>query len=213
MYKTVQTLFQITDRYAPSRMISFDIAHVFKSLQLMKKQGKISRSILVDDLKLGEGTIKTLVKHLKMYHLVVTSNSGMKLSDKGDKLYEKLTEIIPHEMEINRCSIALGKYNHVVIVKGLESKIDSGIEQRDDAVKMGAIGATTLIFKNGKFFIPGQNRDVVKLDSKTMTKMINCLYPENKDVIIIGSADDKKIAEFATKHTALLIVSRQHKHN
>ena len=212
MHKVIQTLIQVANRYAPSRMISFDIAHVFKTLQLMSKYGKISRVLLIQELNLGEGAIKTLVKHLKMHSLVETSNSGMWMSDKGFRLYGKLEDAIPKEMEIPQCSIALGKYNHAVLVKGLESEIGSGLEQRDAAIKMGAIGATTLLFQEGKFFMPGKNQDSLRSDSDVRNKMLKTLHPEDSDVIIIVSADKKRIAELSAKNTALLTVSSHHKH-
>lgn len=212
MHNVIKTLTQVADRYAPSRMISFDIAHVFKTFQLMSKYGKISRALLTQELNLGEGAVKTLVKHLKMHQLVETSNSGMWMSDKGFRLYQKLEDAIPNEMEIPQCSIALGKCNHAVLVKGLESEIGSGIEQRDAAIKMGAIGATTLLFREGKFFMPGKNQASLQTDLEVRSKMLKTLRPENSDVVIIGSADKKKIAELSAKNTALITVSNHHKH-
>ncbi len=212
MHQVIKTLTQVADRYAPSRMISFDIAHVFKTFQLMAQYGKISRVLLTQELNLGEGAVKTLVKHLKMHQLVETSNGGMWMSDKGFRLYSKLHESIPKEMEVPQCSIVVGKYNHAVLIKGLESEIGSGIEQRDAAIKMGATGATTLLFKEGKFFMPGRNQDSLRSDSDVREKIIKILQPEDKDVIVIGSADKKKVAELATKNTALLTVANHHKH-
>ena len=118
MHQVIKTLTQVADRYAPSRMISFDIAHVFKTFQLMAKYRKISRALLTQELNLGEGAVKTLVKHLKMHQLVETSKGGMWMSDKGFRLYTKLDESIPKEMEVPQCSIVVGKYNHAVLIKG-----------------------------------------------------------------------------------------------
>lgn len=212
MHNVIKTLTNVTNRYAPSRMLSFDEAHVFKALQLMSKYDRISRLLLTEELNLGEGSIKTLVKHLKMQGLVETSKAGMWMSDKGLRLYSKLDEVIPKEMDIPQCSIGLGKYNHVVLIKGLESEIGSGIEQRDAAIKMGATGATTLLYQEGKFFMPGRNQDSLRTDLSIRKLIVKTLQPENKDVIIIGSADKKNVAELATKHTALLTVSNHHKH-
>lgn len=212
MHNVIKILENVANRYAPSRMLSFAEAHVFKALQLMDKYGQISRFLLMDELNLGEGSIKTLVKHLKMQGLVETSKRGMWLSDKGFRLYSKLAETIPKEMDIPQCSIGLGKYNHVILIKELESEIGSGIEQRDAAIKMGAISATTLLYREGKFFMPGRNQDSLRSDLNIRKLIVKTLQPENKDVIIIGSAEKKKVAELATKHTALLTVSNHHKH-
>ena len=212
MHQVINTLSKVALRYAPSRVLSFDLVHVFKTLQLLNKHGKISRTILVHELSLGEGSIKTLVKHLKMNGLVETSKGGMLLSEKGLKLYSKLSEVISSEMNIPQCSFSIGKYNHVVLLKNLVSKIVQGIEQRDAAIKMGANGATTLLFEGDKFLIPGKNWDFVKTDVSIQRSMIEKLRPENGDVIIIGSADNKRIAEFAAKNAALTTISNHKKH-
>jgi len=212
MHNVIKTLTNVANRYAPSRILSFDEAHVFKTLQLMNTFGRISRLLLTEELNLGEGSIKTLVKHLKMHGLVETSNAGMWMSDKGFRLYSKLTESILNEMDIPQCSIALGKYNHAILIKGLESEIGSGIEQRDAAIKMGATGATTLLYREGKFFMPGKNQDSLRSDPNVRKLMVINLEPENNDVIIVGSAEKKKVAELATKHAALQTVSNHHKH-
>ena len=212
MHNVIKILEKITDRYAPSRMISFDIAHVFKALQLMEKHGRVSRGLLIDELNLGEGSIKTLVKHLKMQELIETSKAGMWLTEKGKKIYSKILDSIPKEMDIPSCSLGLGKYNHVVLLKGLEPEIGSGVEQRDSAIRMGAVGATTLLYKDGKLLMPGLNQDSLRRDPTIRRMILEKLRPENEDVIIIGSAEKKKTAEFATKKTALLTVSDHHRH-
>jgi len=193
-------------------MLSFDIAHVFKTLQLIQKEGLASRALLAEKLNLGEGSIKTLVKHLKMHGLVETSNAGMWMTEKGIKVFTKLNQSIPKEMDVPKCSIAVEKYNHVVLVKDIESEIGSGVEQRDTAIRMGASGATTLLFNDGKFFMPGRNQDSLKTDPQIRQSILSKLQPVDGDVIIIGSADNKKVAELATINTALFTVSNHHKH-
>ena len=212
MHNVIKILNKVADRYAPSRLISFDVAHVFKALQLMEKHGRISRALLMDELNLGEGSIKTLVKHLKMQELIETSNAGMWFTEKGERIYSKISDSIPKEMDIPSCSLGLGRYNHVVLLKGLEPEIGSGMEQRDDAIRMGAVGATILLYKDGKLLLPGLNQDSFRKDPNIRKMILEKLKPENNDVIIIGSADKKKTAEFATKNTALLTVADHHRH-
>jgi len=83
MHTYVKTLQKVADRYAPSRMLSFDMVHVFKTLQLIQENGHVSREKLCEDLGLGEGTIKTLVRHLKMQNLIESTNAGTKMTKKG----------------------------------------------------------------------------------------------------------------------------------
>ena len=55
--------------YAVNKMqlfVSFDMVHVFKTLRLIEMYGHVSREALCDELELGEGASRTLMKHLKM---------------------------------------------------------------------------------------------------------------------------------------------------
>jgi hypothetical protein len=214
MHMYVKTLEQISSRYAPSRILSFDIAHIFKALQLIDTRGHISRETLCKELNLGEGSIKTLVKHLKMKHMIKTSNAGTKMSDKGKDLFEELLSSVPTECGIPKCSIALGKFNYAVLLRQLSFAIKSGIEQRDAAIKMGGIGATTLLFRNGKFMMPTANYDSLRKEPGIHSLLIEKLRPEDGDVIIIGSDDkDGRIAELAAKNAALMTISNHDKHH
>ncbi|TBR08583.1 MAG: hypothetical protein EPO62_06680 [Candidatus Nitrosotenuis sp.] len=208
----IKTLTKVADRYSPSRVLSFNIAHVFKTMQLASEQIRVSRMTLVADLGLGEGSVKTLVKHLKMHGLVETSKGGMRLSEKGKILYSKISATVPRESPIQKCSIGLGTFNHAVLLKGFGSEINSGLEQRDFAKFMGATGATTLVYKNKRFLMPGQTQDSLKNERKIRESIMENLLPQNDDAIIIASADDKKTADLASKYAALMTVADHHKH-
>jgi hypothetical protein len=212
MHHVIRLLSRVVDRYAPSRILSFDLAHVFKTMQMMET-GKVSRSKLIQEMKLGEGSIKTLVKHLKMNDLIESSNAGMWLTNKGRTVYMKLCSVIPAETDIPKCSIALGTYNHAVLIRGFAYSVRTGIEQRDIAIKNGAIGATTLIFRDGKLTMPNKIQDALRKEPKTYDLIITHLRPEEEDVIIITSADDRKTAEMSAKSTALQIISEHEKHS
>ena len=157
MHTYVKLLEKVVDTSTTSRQLSFNIVHIFKALQLAKINGHISRDLLRKELSLGDGSIKTLIKHLKMTNMIKTSNAGTILSDKGEKIISQILACIPNETDIQKSSITIGKFNYVVLVKNMANAIKSGIEQRDTAIKAGAVGATTLIFKNGSFFIPETN--------------------------------------------------------
>lgn len=212
MHQIIRTLEKVADRYAPSRILTFDLVHVFKTIQLLEKNHMTSRSLLIKELGLGEGSIKTLVKHLKMNGLIENSNAGMWLTDKGKSMYSKLQLAIPAESIVQKCSVALGKFNYAVLIKDLAGNIGSGIEQRDAAIKIGAVGATTLIFKNGRFLMPDRNTDSLKDDRKVSIFLVDKLKPKNNDVIIIGSAENKKIAELAAKGAALQTIADHERH-
>lgn len=212
MNQAIRLISKVAERQAPSRMLSFDLVHVFKTMQLMDENKKIGRSLIMKELDLGEGSVKTIVKHMKMSGLVENSNAGMWLSNRGKSTYTKLHILIPKEMDIPKCSVALGKFNHAVLLKNLAYNIRSGIEQRDLAIRAGAVGATTLIFKNERLVLPGTGEDLMRNDQKIHSLIIEKMMPEENDVIIIGSSQSKKIAEMAAKSAALYTIEENERH-
>ncbi|MGA9743942.1 MAG: DUF4443 domain-containing protein [Nitrososphaeraceae archaeon] len=213
MHTYVKTLQKVADRYAPSRVLSFDMVHVFKTLQLIQENGHVSRENLCKDLGLGEGTIKTLVRHLKMQNLIESTNAGTTMTKKGNSFFSGLLSSIPSEISLSKCAITLGKFNYAVLVKQMSSMIKDGIAQRDAAIRMGASGATTLLFKDNKFLIPQTYFDSLKDEHQLSEQMIKNLHPQDGDVIIIGSDNYSRMkAEFAAKSAALITIMNHEKH-
>lgn len=213
LHTYVKTLQKVANRYAPSRVLSFDMVHVFKTLQLIEENGHVSREMLCKELDLGEGTIKTLIRHLKMQDLIESTNAGTKMTKKGNSFFSELLSSMPSETSVSKCTITLGKHNYAVLVKQMSSAIKSGIEQRDAAIKMGASGATTLLFKDTKFVIPRTDYDALKDERQLSKQLLKKLQPRDEDVIIIGSDNySKKRAEFAAKSAALITIMNHEKH-
>src|SRR5690348_10198646 len=146
MHVLLDTLSKIGARHAPSSMLSFGIVYIFKILQMIEDNGHASRTKLSKELELGEGVIKTLVKHLQSEDILETTNHRTKMTAKGKAIYSELISSIPSEIALPKCSIALGKFNHAVLVKSLSYSIKAGLEQRDAAILIGGKGATTLLF-------------------------------------------------------------------
>src|SRR5919202_1412864 len=216
MHTYVKALTKIASRYAPSRMLSFELVHIFKVFQLLDKNGQISRTLLCQELGLGDGSARTLLKHLKMQNLVKSTNGGTRLTEKGKAFSSTLLQSIPSEGNMPKCSIALGKFNYVVLLRNYSFAIKSGIEQRDAAIKIGALGATTLLYKDHKFIMPGaynNNKDSLQIEPLITSLLIDKLKPEDNDVIIIGSDNESlRISEFAAKNAALFTIMNYERH-
>jgi len=210
----VKTLENISSRYAPSRILTFNSAHIFKTLQLIEKKGTVSRNLLSSELGLGEGSIKTLIKHLKMEDMIRTTNKGTKMSDKGKSILTKLSLYVGNETDVPECSISIGKFNHAILLKQMKCEISSGIEQRDIAIKNGANGAITLTFENEQFLTVNTNYDSLQNETNIKKLLVDRLNPIDNDIIIICSNDSKYIiAELAAKAAALYTLDNHDKHS
>jgi hypothetical protein len=184
-------------------------------MQLMKDNRRVSRVLLCKELGLGEGAVKTLVKHMKTDDLIATTNGGTRLTSRGKAIWKALASSIPAETSLPKCTVALGKFNHAVLLKNLSYVIKSGIEQRDAAIKMNGIGATTLLYKEKKLVMPTNiNQNSLKKEPEIRKLLIEKLKPEQEDVIIIGSSDnDSRTAEMAAKNAALSTLVSHESHS
>lgn len=212
MHTYVRVLEKVASRYAPSRLLSFDAVHVFMALQLIHRRGHASRSTLEKELSLGAGAVKTIVKHMKMSGLVETSNGGTRMTVKGKGIWRELAESMPAEMPMPTSSVALGRYNYAVLLRELGFVIKSGIEQRDAAIRIGGTGATTLLCRDGGFFMHDSRSDPLKKEGGLRKELLEKLRPAEGDAVIIGGADDSKSAELAAKSAALATIMVHEKH-
>ena len=177
---------------------SYSNAHVVKVLFLLSER-PMGRHQLMKEMGLGEATIKTLIKRLIKNNLIKKTTKGNVLTKKGTLFVKKILKNISRPVEIVIKEYTVGKYNYAVLVKKASSKVRSGIEQRDEAIKIGADGATTLVCKSGRLIFPGCDRKIFDLD-KILHKNFKI---KNGDVIIIGSGSTKKKAEEASIISAL----------
>jgi hypothetical protein len=213
MHMLIKGLSKVASRYAPSRPISFDVVHIFKTLQMIESGGHASRASLGENLALGQGVIRTLIRHMKAAGLIATTNGGTKMTRKGVAVHEELVRAIAAETPLSNSRVAVGKFNYAVLLKSLAYGIKSGIEQRDAAIKMGGTGATTLVFRDSQFVMPNSNKDSLRDEDKVRRTLLEKLRPEDGDVIIIGTSDNSAIiAELAAKHAALFTLKNHEKH-
>jgi len=209
----VRALEKVATRYAPSRLLSFGAVHVLVALQVMQQKGHASRDALCKRLGLGGGAAKTLVKHMKMRGLVETSNGGTRMTAKGRVVCQGIMSAIPAEMALPKSSVALGRHNYAVLLKEFGFAVGSGIEQRDAAIRMGATGATTLLYSEGRFVMPDSSHEPLKKEPGLRRELIEKLRPQDGDAVIIGSADTSKVAELAAKDAALVTITAHEKHS
>ena len=206
-------LSRVASTYAPSRSLSFDVVHIFKALQMIEKDGHVSRASLGEDLALGQGVIRTLVRHMKTANFIETTNGGTRMARKGKAVYNELAQAIPAETGLPTCSLAVGRFNYAVLLKSLSYSIKTGVEQRDAAIRMGASGATTLLFQDGRFSMPNSTSDSLRNEPKIKKMLLERLTPEDSDAVIIGTSDERMIiSEIAAKHAALHTLSDHEKH-
>jgi len=193
---------KIAGKIAPGRAPSFMEAHVIKALEVIGSGEAVGRIRLSKMLGLGEGEARTLVKHLRNEGLIEVSRSGIFLSEFGKEVFSDLRSQMGKEMEVPESSLTVGPFNMAIIVRSMAHMVRKGVEQRDAAIRVGASGATTLIFRNKRLIVPGVSEDILRDAPMIQDLLVSKLKPGENDVIILGSANAKQTAELGAKTAA-----------
>lgn len=212
MHMYIRMLDRILSRSGPSRSLSFGRAHVLKYLQLMQRNQYVGRATAAKELGLGEGSVKTLIKHLKNNGIVQTQRAGCSLTPKGRKLVSNLMVALPAEVQVPTNSITVGKYNYAILLRDYAFAVGSGVEQRDEVIRFGGDGATTLLLRDNRFVMPNTNHECLSREPRIRELLLR-LEPKDSDVIIIGSGSTKLLAELGSKAAALFTIAGHEKHN
>lgn len=166
----------------------FAEVHVRRALELIAEHEQIGRKQLARELGVGEGSMRTILNQLKKRGLITSSRVGHALTAKGKHALGKPFEFV----QINAGNLTVGDFDIATIVHGAAKKVERGIEQRDEAIKAGAMGATVLIFRKGKFQFPN---GFMRIERELNDTLMRIFKPREGDVIIIGSARDVLKAE------------------
>ena len=171
----------------------------------------LGRSRLGQLTGLGQGEIRTLISRLKTSDLIIVDARGCKLTEKGKKVFSALSKALPFSSHVEVRPLGLGRSAWAILVRTSEKKIRSGIEQRDASIRVGANGALTVIYSQGRFMIPGvQNKsdaDCEALGPSEPWKTIrNVGRPKNDDVVIVSWADTEMLAEAGAFAAALTLL-------
>lgn len=166
----------------------FDEVQVRKSLELIGENEPIGRKRLAERLGIGEGSMRTILDRLKDEGFVSSTARGHVLTNQGEKELEERRQFL----RFNAGSLTVGENDVATIVRSVADKVDLGISQRDEAIKVGAKGATVLVFSGDDLSLPNSGED---LDEGVKSRLLEFFNPNSGDVIIIGTGDDEISAE------------------
>jgi hypothetical protein len=127
---------------------------------------------------------------------MTTSRKGCVLTEKGTKVWNQIKTFIPIIVKIEDNELTFAANNVATIVKNRAEKVNKGLEQRDAAVRAGASGATTLVFKDGRLILPTMSDDVSKDYPKAFRQILQFMNLKENDVVIISCGTTLKAAEY-----------------
>ena len=186
----------LTSSRASGPASSFSIFSVFRVLRIIAEEGPIGRGRISRESGLGEGGVRTLLRRLSRADLVSTSRSGCSLTVEGKNFWKRIKESIPHLSKIDENELTFAEYSFAVQIRGVGEKVRKGLEQRDAAVRAGAKGAVTMVYKNKNLALPGLTDDISHPFPKAYRQITSLMNLRENDVVIIACADTMENAEY-----------------
>lgn len=165
----------------PGPQPNYTLAQVLFIVTILAKE-KTGRKQLCTKLSCGEGTIRTILKMLKSHELILSSNSGTTLSEKGFNLFKEMQQYYSGPFEINAKELTVGTKDSFVIVKKFNKNNINPLFIRDKAIIEGALGITTITHKHIKDKTFEQNQDMVK-------KLFSTYKVKESEIVLIGTGD------------------------
>ena len=183
----------MTKRGAPP---AFETHHVLAALYAVRDEGRIGRKELARRLLIGEGTCRGIVEVLRARKLISVSKGGIKLSRRGIYFIDSLPFA---QAQVELITLGLSDYAYAIAMRDHARFVRTGIEQRDDAVKAGAVGATSLVCENGRLRFPDHTPLAQQFEEDEALLIVG-FKPIEGDLIIIGygrSEESARLGAFA----------------
>lgn len=142
-----------------------DLEDLATALIMISRSGIIGRYRLSDSMGISQGTVRGIMKRFLENKLIKVDVRGCELTSEGERA---LREYL-HDMGIEELNVygedefkflAPGKFKVLAIVRNRLSKVTNGLKQRDEAIKAGAEGATTIIIRGDEIIIPSVNEPI-----------------------------------------------------
>ncbi len=186
----------------PTQFHSWHVLSAF--LFFSNTKTPLGRYQLSENLGLGGGSIRSLIKYLKRHNLIQPiGRRGHLLSKKGLQASRKLQSVLVNMTEVPATPFTIDKYNYACHLRNKAAAISEGVIQRDAAIQAGATGATTLIQTKDPDIIMMPTDH--KVSSHEATALLESFSLQPNDVLIIGSAPTLVTARLGTLAAALTV--------
>jgi predicted transcriptional regulator len=206
--EVLEVLKKVSGKIARGPAPSFNEAHVVKALEIIEGHGIVGRTSLSNELELGIGTTRTILKHLKNESLIGSSKAGFLLSEKGKKVFDEIRSRISEGVKVPDSPLMVGPVGIAVLARGMAHEVGRGVEQRNTAIRAGASGATTLVFLENSLVMASKRNHTVSGVSKIQDAIMK-LNPKENDVVIIGSGENMANAENGAIMAALKLLKHE----
>ncbi len=182
---------------------------VLAALILIHREGPLGRRILSQALQINDGVARGLLERLAEHGIITIAESGATLSGTGEKRLEKELESLGVKSihELDGTDLVPGKHAAGIRLANKYQPGITGVRERDEAVRAGADGTITLAMIRGRLVMPPDNTDTRETSSAEDERLRKLFRPLERDLLIIGFADDTRIALVGALAAALALSS------
>jgi len=196
---------RLTREKAAGPSPTFSVFDLFATIEIIDTK-PIGRNKLAEELEVGEGVVRTILRRLTDAGLVETSKAGCSLTAKGMRLWKECSSVL-RKAQIMKNELTPTEHSFGVLIRNAGSKVKSGIEQRDAAILTGTRSVTTIVSKNRLLIIPSVSEDVARDFPNAAREIVKLFGPEENDAIVISSAENGKKAEYGALAAAWTLLS------
>lgn len=179
-----------TPQYGP--MFRFTDANVYWALYTLSSGKRMGRKKLADEIGVGEGSMRRIIETLREWDMIQIKQTGITITRAGLGFLE---EIPIRVVDVSLGDSVVGEYSQSILVLGVADKIQNGMQQRDAGIRVGATGCTTVVIRDGKLIIPPDWN--IDEERPEIAKNVRATGMTDKDVLIVGSGNEKHIAIMA----------------
>ena len=161
-------------------------------LLILEREGPIGRYRLTPMLNISEGRVKGMLRRMRDKGYLKAGKAGCRITDEGKrKLKEWLrSRNILNIREIDASPLKVGPKSILIHVHGKAHRIRMGVEQRDVAVRAGALGAVNMVFKAGVLSIPPIYPNLEEALPNFTKEIVQTFKPRDGDVLIITFSEN-----------------------
>jgi hypothetical protein len=192
-------LVRLAEVKVPAPSPSFSVFHLFSALEFIS-EGTVGRDKLAEHLAVGRGAVRTILRRLVGAGLMTISHRGCSLSAQGLYVWEEFERVFPKRIEFYRTDLTPSQFNFAFLVRGCCSRVGSGIEQRDAAIKADANSVVVIVFQYGRLGIKSVSDNIAEAFPEAGRLIFSELQPQDGDVVVIASGD----TALRAKHGAFL---------
>ena len=180
---------------------------------MIGREQPLGRYELCENLSVGEGSARTLLKRLtESGYIAPEGKLGQRLTESGQTLFERISLDIPMGLFLELEELVIHEFSFANLVRNRSHRVKDGVRQRDEAIIQGGYaraGATTLVQKDGILVMPpGDFNALLASESETLL-IIETIRPEENDVIVIGSAESGSLAREVAMAAAMTLFDEE----